>query len=274
MTSSHTYHGSALAILYQSKRWWSLGTLVGLVVAVVFVTLTPVKHEAHLLFRVGQIGQFYGQELPKQEAPLLLIEPIANTLQRLKSAGFQNDLVNVISKEYPSDNVSTLQQHLSKSTAHAVKNTDLIEVTLIAPTAAKALAWGNIYSTLLISRHQQLGKPMLMMQQAQLALAEKNLLRLNDPSLVNSSPFTNLAQLTQSDKIAFWEQRLLSLQQLLAAPNTRPTALVEPITSNALAPKKMVIFLGFSLLGFVLGLLTFIGRQKYTTLTIKNSNRS
>lgn len=232
------------------------------------IMVIPQKFEAKTLLQIGSIGEIahIGEESKPIESPI-------NTVQRLKSLGFQQDVARQIQAKHPEYDYVSLLKELDKVSINVIKNTDLIEITLTARSKDEAMQRSKIYVSVLKQRHQQLSEPLIKMQHTQLLLAEQHIHEFEaestKASLPTNKPFIELAQLAKNDKQIFWQQQVMQLQQIMTYPNTRPTTLVEAISvlDDAVFPKKSVFLLAGSMLGFALGLLSFIVSRNTKALT-------
>ncbi len=244
-------YNSSLVLLFKSYTWWITGIFIGQIIAVLALFILPETYEAQLLFRVGQTT----------DEP---IEPAANTVQRMKSVGFQEDIVRLIIQAHPSYEIKKTFKEIDKVSINLIKNTDLIDIRVTAPSAVEAIERGKYYMDTIEKRHQTLAAPMLKMQQEQLLYAQERLNKINEGQLPNAN-FTHKvsASSTSSEannEVSFWSQEVAKLRQSLTSPNTRPSALVEPIIApqEPVSPKKVILLLFGSMVGFGLGLISFV----------------
>ena len=246
-----TSYNSSLILLLKSYKWWISGTLLGQIIAILALVILPETYEAQLLFRVGQTAN----------EP---IEPAANTVQRMKSLGFQEDIVRLIIKAHPDYVPEKIFNEINKVSINLIKNTDLIDIRVTAPSAVEAIERGKYYMDTIEKRHQTLAAPMLKMQQEQLLYAQERLKKINDSQIPNIN-FTRKTSSSSTsseaiNEVGFWSQEVAKSRQSLTSPNTRSSSLVEPITApqDPISPKKIILLLFGSMIGFGLGLISFV----------------
>lgn len=249
-------YNATLTFLSQSRYWLITGTLLGLFLAIIALFILPKKYEAQTLFRVGQITG---------EA----IESPNNTVQRMKSLGFQEEIARLIVLSNPNYSTEETLLEIKKFPINVIKNTDMIELTITAPSIAEAIQRGKYYMNTIEKRHQELASPMLKSQQDQLVNAKEHLNAINNAGNTTNAQVTTrhpnyTLELDSNNEAIFWNQQILALNHALVFPNTRQTSLVEPITASIkpIFPKKNIFLILGSMIGFAVGLLSFSLRSK------------
>lgn len=240
-----------------------LSTVIGILIAVILLFTLPNKYEAQALLRVGQVAE--------QD-----IESSSSTVQRLKSLSLKEEVVQIIHRKYPNQQIDVIRKELNKSIIELIKNTDIISITLVANSPSAAKERLSFYMSALTQRHSALSHPIKAFYEQQLIHAQEKLQSLNNADtnrkkLKTPSIEYNIT-LDSTNEIVYWNQQIFSFKQALTAPKTRPTSLVEPIASlnKPVSPKKVISILLGALLGLIFGIISLLIANQHKTSNVTN----
>lgn len=231
-----------------------LSTVIGILVAIFLLFALPNKYEAKALLQVGQVSE-QG------------IESSLNTVQRLKSNSFQEEVTQLIHNEYPNQNIEDIRKDLKKTFIDLIKNTDIINIKLAANSPLEAKKRIGFYVSALEKRHLILSKSIREFYEQQLIHAENKLQSLNHKNTerVKTPQIDCNIQLDSHNEAIYWNQQIFIFKQALTAPKTRPTSLLESINSldEPVAPKKVIFILMGTLLGLIFGIVSTLITYQY-----------
>ena len=227
-------------------HWTVVGGSFGLIGSLIFLILLTHRYEASAVLQPAAIASF---------APT--VEPVANTLQRLKTVTFYTDEV-----------VATCQAASGKNLLEAIevkviKGTNLIAVSYRGDSPAIAVACIENIVRHLIQLQSMIAAPLLKQLDEQKAStkkqiddAERFLLQYENrlkPSLSSSDSVFWILKREELDKL----QKLYREQSvILTEPLTQPMKLVVPIYApkDALPRKPLLKVFGGFIAGLIVGL--------------------
>ena len=259
-----------LDVVKSGWHWLAGGAAVGLAGAVGFVMVVPAQYEATAVIQpatVGTSGGIKGAD----------VEPVAQTLERLKLATFYTE--NLLKACDVNATVNPKQVLATSIKPTLVKGNSLIQLTYRAESQAVAEACLNAVTNRVAESQSAIAKSIISALEEQLRLTktqldeaekfqsqvEKRAMTL-DPSDAKFSQAMLLlnAALSKREDVSKL-RRLFAEQSLqLTAPMTQPTQLFEPIyaSDKAVFPKKTLTVLGGLVGGLVVGgLLLFVRRS-------------
>lgn len=247
--------------LKEGWRWLAGGLVLGLLGAMGFVMMSPSQYEATAVIQPATVGMpttTKGSE----------VEPVAQTLERLKLVTFYSDAV-VQACQVPS--ALTLTGSVKTS---QVKGNSLIQVSYRAPSITVAEACVNAVVAQLVKSQSAIAEPLVQTLEEQLVLTRKQLTEAEgfqaqlEKRAVSSSDGASLLMLnalSKREEIVRLQKLLVEQKVQLSAPLTQPMQLLEPIYApdKAVAPKKLPVLAGGLFGGLVLGGLVFFARRSW-----------
>lgn len=247
-------------LLKEGWLWLAGGLLLGLAGAVGFVVVSPPQYEATGVIQPAVVG------LPPNVTKGVEVEPIVQTLERLKLATFYNE-AQVQACQAPSELALA-----SGVKAIQIKGNSLIQLSYRAPSTAAAGACINSVVAQLAKSQDALAEPTLKMLEEQLVLTRKQLMEALsfqaqlEKLVVSSSDTASLLMLnvlSKRDEVVRLQRLELEKRAQLSAPLTQPLHLLEPVyvSEKVVAPKKLFVLLVGLLGGFVFGGLLFFMRR-------------
>lgn len=253
-----------LNFLKEGWHWLAGGLVVGLVGAVGFVLYSPAQFEAMAILQPATVGLPTTTTTTKGAE----VEPVAQTLERLKLATFYSDpLVQTCQ-------ASSTQALIDGIKTSQVKGNSLIQVSYRAPSIAVAEACVNAVVAQLVKSQGAIAEPLVKTLEEQLVLTRKQLAeaesfqgRLEKRALASadSASLLVLSTLTKREEIVRLEKQVVEQKIQLSVPLTQPMQLLEPIYApeKAVAPKKLPVLAGGLFGGLVLGGLVFFVRRSW-----------
>ena len=241
-------------------RWLFAGGIVGLVGAFGFVILIPAEYEAKVMIQPAKIGMIVVPTMT------MTVEPVAETLERLKRITFYND---DLVKACQTDSAKELANNVK---ANLVKGNSLLSISYRAASAALAnTCMGKIVEHLTQSQ-SAIAAPLLKELEDQrtstkqqideaehfLALSDKRAAQPSDSDFLSAVIMLKREELMKLQKL-YREQRIQ-----LTEPLTQPMKLLEPIyvSEKPVFPKKMITLCGGLIGGLFAGLLVlFVNRS-------------
>lgn len=254
-----------LNFLKEGWRWLAGGLALGLVGAGVFVLSSPAQFEATAVVQPATVG------MPTTTTTITKgseVEPVAQTLERLKLATF-----------YSEASVQACQAYSALSLtggvkASQVKGNSLIQVSYRAPSITVAEACVDAVVGQLTQSQSSIAEPLLKTLEEQLALTRKQLteaegfqvqLEKRATSSADGASLLMLNTLSKREEIVRLQKALVEQKVQLSAPLTQPMQLLEPIYApdKAVAPKKLPVLAGGLFGGLLFGGLVFFVRRSW-----------
>lgn len=230
-------------------RWLVSSSAAGLFGAIGFLILMPAKYEALALIQPATIGM----------APVMTVESVAQTLERMKLVTFYND---EMVKACQVKSVKDLAEGVKSG---VVKNNTLLSVSYRANSADIAkLCVAKIVGQL-TQIQSDISAPLIQELEGQLASTKRQiddmerLLVLSDKTL--SFPLNEAMFLVMKREELAKLQKLYREQRIqLTSPFTQPVKLLEPIyvSEKPVSPQKMLTVFGGLIGGLFVGLLAFL----------------
>lgn len=253
--------------LKEGWRCLAGGLVAGLVGAVGFVLMSPVQFEATAVIQPATVGMPTTTSTMKGAE----VEPVAQTLERLKLATFYSEAL-VQTCQAPSALALTGGVTISQ-----VKGNSLIQVSYRAPSTAVAEGCVNAVVAQLADSQAAMAAPLIKTMEEQLALTRTLLAKAEsfqgqlEKRAITSSDGASLLMLSilsKREEIVRLEKSMIEQKIQLSAPLTQPVQLLEPIYApeKAVAPKKMPVLAGGLFGGLVLGGLVFFVRRSWQAL--------
>lgn len=240
-------------------QWLVGGGIAGFVGAFGFVVLTPAQYEATAMIQPATIGMIAA---PATATTTMTVEPVAQTLERLKLVTFYSD-----------DIVKTCQVDSAKELANSVKaglakGNTLLSIGYRANSAALAEAC--------------VAKIVVQLTQSQAVIADSLIKELEEQRTTTKQQIEDAERfLKQSERLEalssnsnglsillmLKRDELMKLQKLyreqrlqLTEPLTHPMKLLGPIYApeKAIWPKKSIAAVGGLVLGVFVGLLALL----------------
>ena len=243
-------------------RWFAGGLVAGAVGAVGFVLVSPAQYEATAVVQPASVGMSAISTKGGE------VEPVVQTLERLKLATFYTDTL------VQSCQAESRQGLAASVKAIQVKGNSLIQVSYRAPSAAAAETCVNAVVEQLAKSQTTIAEPVIRTLEELLVLTRKQLteaegfqgqLEKRAVSSADGASLLMLSTLAKREEIARLQKLLIEQKVQLSAPLTQPMQLLEPIYApeRPVAPKKLPVLAGGLLGGFVLGGLAFFVRRSW-----------
>lgn len=251
-----------LVFLKIGWRWFIVGGVLGLVCAVTYLVLTPKKFEAMAIIQPATVGVSYANTARGAE-----VEPIGETLERLKLASFYDDALVQICQ-------ATSSQRLAESVISSqVKGNWLIKLSYRAPSREVAEACVNAVMAQLVKSQLQVAAPLIEKIEEVLVSTERrlseteSLLSMHKKRITSMDPgLETLAfLLSKQDNTAGLTKLILELKIQLSAPMTQPMKFLEPVYASVepAFPKKLPALAAGFFGGLLLGGLVFFLSQSW-----------
>jgi len=242
--------------------WLSGGLIAGLIGAVGFVVVSPTQYEASAVIQPATVG------MPTTTMKGAEVEPVAQTLERLKLATFYTDELVKICQ-------ATNRQSLAAAIkASLVKGNALIQLNYRASSAAVAEACVNAVVGQLTQSQTTISEPLIKTLEEQLVLTKKQLteaegfqaqLEKRATSSADGASLLMLNTLSKREEIARLQKLVVDQKVQMSPPITQPMQLLEPIyvPDRAVFPKLLPVLAGGLFGGLVLGGLVFFVRRSW-----------
>jgi len=244
-------------------RWLAGGLLLGLACAIGYLVVTPKVYDATAILQPATVGLSTTTTTMKG----VEVEPVAQTLERLKLPTFYTDEVVKLC-EAPS-----MQALAGSVNASQVKGNSLIQVAYRAPSVSVAETCVNAVISQMIKSQDVAAAPLikameeqLQATQRQLSEAESFQSQLEKRALATSDSASLLVLALSKRENVVRLQKLVGEQKvLLSVPVTQPMQLLEPIYApeKPVLPKKLPALAGGLLGGLMLGGLAFFVRRSW-----------
>ncbi len=244
-------------LLKEGWRWMAGGLIAGLIGAMGFMAISPTQYEATALIQPATVGMPSATTTKGAE-----VEPVAQTLERLKLATFYTDELLKICQ---AKNLQSLAEAIKAS---LVKGNALIQLSYRAPSIAVAEACVNAVVGRLTQSQTTIAEPLIKTLEEQLVLTKKQLteaegfqaqLEKRATSSADGASLLMLNALLRREEIVRLQKLLIEQKVQLSAPLMQPLQLLEPIYApeRAVAPKKLPVLAGGLFGGLLLGALVF-----------------
>jgi len=243
-------------------KWVVGGGATGLASAIVLAAFIPAQYEATVVIQSATIGMIFATT-----TTTTTLEPVAQTLERLKLVTFYND---DIVKACDADSAKELANSVK---VNLVKGNNLLSISYRAETAAQANACMSKIVTQLTQSQTAIAAPLIKELQDQqistkqeiddaerfLAAVEKRATSLSGSNELSTLMMLKREDLTKLQKL-YREQRIQ-----LTEPLTQPMKLLEPIyvPEKPVAPKKLMIIASSLIGGMLIGLLAFFANLSW-----------
>lgn len=239
-------------------KWIVGGGATGLASAIVLAAFIPAQYEATAVVQPATIGMIVATTT---------VEPVAQTLERLKLVTFYNDdIVKACGADSAKDLANSVKVNL-------VKGNNLLSISYRAESAALANACMNKIVTQLTQSQTAIAAPLIKELQDQQISTKQQIedaerFMAAGEKRATSSPGSNelstLMMLKREDLTKL--QKLYREQRIqLTEPLTQPMKLLEPIyvPEKPVAPKKLMIIAGSLIGGMLIGLLAFFANRSW-----------
>lgn len=225
---------SFIESLRASWHWLASGCAIGLLGAIGFLILAPAKYEAEAMIQPATVG-----------SPSTPVEPISQTLERLKLVSFYGD---EIVKECHATSAKNLVEERLK--IRIVRGSNLLHVEYAAGSSAVAEACVARVVELLKQSQAAVAAPLIKALEDQLALTKKQILSRErhlaqfevrgGRSMAPTSTEAMFVMLKSEELIKLYE-RYQDQSRGLTEPSTQPAKLLGPIyaSDEAVSPKKL-----------------------------------
>lgn len=248
--------------LEEGWLWLLGGLLLGLTCAIGYLVVTPKVYDATAVLQPATVGMPTTTTMKGAE-----VEPVAQTLERLKLPTFYTDEV------VKSCEALSMQALAGSVNASQVKGNSLIQVSYRAPSVSVAEACVNAVISQMIKSQDAAAAPLikaleeqLQATQRQLSEAESFQSQLEKRALATSDSASLLVLALSKRENVVRLQKLVGEQKvLLSFPVTQPMKLLEPIYApeKPVLPKKLPALAGGLFGGLVLGGLAFFVRRRW-----------
>lgn len=253
---------SVLEFFRISWRWLVGGCAIGLLSANGFLALSPAKFKAEVLIQPATVGvTFSTSSSISVSTP---VEPIAQTLERLKRINFYGD--DVVKECHALSAKSMVEEHLK---ARIARGSNLLLIEYIADSAANAEACLGKVVEQLVQSQAVVAAPAIKAMEDQLAdtkrqidSRERFLAQFEARGQRSISPtFTeSILMILKSEELIKLQARYHDESRLLKEPLTQPVKLLEPIYSaqDEVYSRKLAVILVGLIGGLCLGALALL----------------
>lgn len=253
----------AIAFLKNNRKSIILGGLVGLLISVAYVVLTPKKYEARWQVQMANFGiSKVSNNISNKDSNNVSEDPAA-LIQRLRTptaytAEVQQTCGMPTNGEYGDYLNGSLKVIAVKNVANAV------EMTLTSPSPESARKCAEAIVAMIVAQQRSQIEESLAGRQAQAAEYQQALLEEQQQlEKIKKSELGNFGYLARLDKLSWLRARIDELHEEALQSQMHPAKLVAPIyvPSKPVSPKLAPALLLGVLLGMMLGLLYAIGRE-------------
>lgn len=244
--------------LKEGWRFIASGLVVGLTGAGGFVLMSPPQFEATAVVQPAKVGLLTATTKGSE------VEPVTQTLERLKLATFYSDALVQICQ------APSALALIGRVKASQITGNSLIQVSYRASSIAVAEACVNAVVSQLVKSHGAIAEPLVKMLEEQLVLTRKELAEAESfqqhlEKRTDSTTLLAFSTLIKREEIVRLEKQAVEQKIQLSPPLTQPMQLLEPIYApdKAVAPQKLPVFAGGLFGGLVLGSLVFFVRRSW-----------
>jgi len=244
-------------------KWVAGGAATGLAGAIVLAVFIPSQYEATVVVQPATIGMI-SATTTMTTTP---VEPVAQTLERLKLVTFySDDIVKACDADSAKDIADSVKVNL-------VRNNNLLSITYRAESATLAYACISKIVTQITQSQTTIAAPLIKELQDQQSSTKQQIddaerFLAAGEKRVRSSPgseeFSMLMVLKREELTKL--QKLYREQRIqLTEPLTLPMKLLEPIyvPEKPVAPKKLVVIASGLTAGMLIGLLAFFANRSW-----------
>ena len=249
-------------VRFLKKAWKiiAISGLVGIVLAITCLAITPKQYEATAQIAMAQIGSTNNNLNPlgvNIEEPALLVSrmsfPTSFTPQSIAACGLDDGDITE----------SILTKSIKLTTVKGLVN--VVELKTFGPSREAALSCANAIFELIKTTQSQILMPYIEESKIKLADDEVRLAKAKDlvARADKSGSVMNAAYLSSRDEIRYLLDEIASLKNVVTGNQNRLTHLVAPIYSSNLpisSQKRMALASGL-FGGLFLGLLIALTRQ-------------
>lgn len=249
-------------------HWLAGGCAVGLLGATGFLMLVPAKYEATAVIQPATIGMI----VATTTTTTTTVEPIAQTIERLKLVTFYGDeLVKTCQATSAKDLAEDVKASVVRGNtllsvgfrANSVETAQSCVAKIVGRLAQSQL---KISSPLIKELENQLASTKQQIEEAERFLAQNE--KLLSPAANGAVLLMLKREELMNMKKLYREQRLQLIE-----PLTRPLQLLEPIYApqKAVSPKKLLVVAGGLMGGLFAGLLALfinLGWRRYKAMAV------
>lgn len=233
-------------ILKSYPRFLTIIPLVFGLIALIALTFQTPKFEAKAKIEIGQVSRF--SQFNKGTGDIQLIESLDQATIRILSPSFINKAIQNLNLD-PEELSENIPLFTSSIETIPLRNTSLIEVTVLGRTKETTKRFISSIANLLISQQEEIAKPFISNLENQLKKTNDELININKDTLAlqqslidQYKPLTAvLLQNKYTDKREL-EERKSFLEEQLSNARTFPTKLFSEIeVSGPQSHNKIIV---------------------------------
>lgn len=244
-----------LIFLKNNRRRIMLGGLVGILLSVAYVALTPKKYEARWQVQMAQFANSNCGTSNNAEEPVTLIQrlriPTAYSIEVRQGCGMPED------GEFGEYLGGTLKVEAAKNAVNVV------DMKITGSGLEKVKICAEAITSMIVAQQRALIEERSVGRQVQLAQYEQALKEEQQQlERIKRSELGNFGYLAKLDKLSRLHTKIDGLQEEILLAQLRPARIVAPIyvPSKPISPKAGFILLMGLALGLILGVLYAIGK--------------
>lgn len=242
--------------------------VVGLVIAVGYLAVTPKKYEAIAQIAMAQIGAANNSNNNLNPLGVNIEEPSLLIARLSSPTSFTRQVLSSCGMDESADPGATLAKKIKLVPPKGVANVVELKTFGQSPEAASTCAH-EIFE-LIKGTQAQILAPYIEEAKTKLADDEGRLIKAKD--LVAKADKTGqavgAAYLSTRDEIRYLLDEITSLKNVVTSNQSRATRLIAPVyaSDTPVAPKKHIVLMAGLLCGLFLGLLLALARQIWIKL--------
>jgi len=260
-----------LFFIRNNYKFILLSGLIGLVLSIILIAITPRVYEASVQIQMAQISPNSNSNSNSNNMnPLgVSIEESTLLIARLSSpTSFSASVIEACGKQNDANPGETLAKSIKLSAVKGLNN--VVELKTYGPTSEKSYTCANAIFELIKFSQAQILAPYLEEAQTRLAADQLRLAKVQDlvTKADKSGAAMSAAYLSSRDEIKYLLDEITALQNVTMSSQSRATRLVAPIyvSDTPITPKKRPWLSGGLLGGLLLGFLIALSRQMLVKL--------
>ena len=260
-----------LFFIRNNYKFILLSGLIGLVLSIILIAITPRVYEASVQIQMAQISPNSNSNSNSNNMnPLgVSIEESTLLIARLSSpTSFSASVIEACGKQNDANPGETLAKSIKLSAVKGLNN--VVVLKTYGPTSEKSYTCANAIFELIKFSQAQILAPYLEEAQTRLAADQLRLAKVQDlvTKADKSGAAMSAAYLSSRDEIKYLLDEITALQNVTMSSQSRATRLVAPIyvSDTPITPKKRPWLSGGLLGGLLLGFLIALSRQMLVKL--------
>jgi uncharacterized protein involved in exopolysaccharide biosynthesis len=239
--------------------------LFGLVLAIIYILITPKIYEASAQIAMAQIGAANNNNNNNNLNPLgiNIEEPVLLVSRMSLPTSFPTQTISACGFDGSSEPGAALAKSMKLSLVKGVPN--IVELKTVGPSPEAALGCASAIFELIKTTQSQIVTPYI--EEARIKLADDEARLDKARELVSradkSGSTMSVAYLSTRDEIRYLLDEITSLKNVVTSNQNRITHLVAPIyaSDQPISPKKFITLVAGLMSGLFLGVLIALVRQ-------------